>query len=91
MEMTVKADARLDMSSSKKFDEDVMSAITDECDKLYIDMEDTTYISSICLRTLRNAYRKMKSKNGEMVLKNVKPAIIEILEITGFAGNFTIE
>lgn len=91
MEVTVKADARLDMSTSKKFDADVMGAITGDCDKLYIDMEDTTYISSICLRTLRNAYRKMKGNGGEMVLKNVKPAIMEILEITGFAGNFTVE
>ena len=91
MENTVKAEERLDTSTANKFDEDVMGAITGECEKLYIDMEDTTYISSICLRTLRNAFRKMKSQGGIMVLKNVKPSIMEILEITGFAGNFIIE
>lgn len=91
MEVVVKSGARLDTNTSKAFDADVMGGITEDCTKLVIDMEDTTYISSICLRTLRNAYKKMKDKHGEFALRNVKPAIMEILEITGFAGNFNIE
>lgn len=91
MEKVVKSGARLDTNTAKAFDADVMAAITEDCTKLVIDMEDTTYISSICLRTLRNAYKKMKDKQSEFALRNVKPTIMEILEITGFAGNFNIE
>lgn len=91
MEKIVKSVAKLDMNTSKGFEADVMAAITEDCDRLVIDMQDTNYISSICLRTLRNGFKKMKSKGGEFVLRNVNPPVMEILEITGFAGNFTIE
>lgn len=91
MEVVVKSAPRLDTGTSKAFEEQVMTSITEDCDKLVIDMEDTTYISSICLRTLRNAFKEMKKKGGEFALRNVKQTIMEILEITGFAGNFMIE
>lgn len=91
MESIVKSGKRLDASAAKEFEAQITSAITPECDTLVIDMEETIYISSICLRCLLVGFKKMRAKSGSMILRNVSGTIMEILEVTGFAGNFIIE
>ena len=54
-------------------------------------MEDTTYISSVGLRAFVSAQKKLNKSGGTMVLTHVKPCILEIFEVTGFAGVLTIE
>ena len=46
------------------------------------------YVSSAGLRVILMVQKNMK---GNFVLKNVKPEIMEIFEITGFADILTIE
>lgn len=91
MENVVSSAKRLDTTTAKEFDAKIAEAITPECDTLVIDMAETTYISSICLRSLLTGFKKMRAKGGQMILRNVSPTILEILEVTGFAGNFLIE
>ncbi|MBO6066080.1 MAG: STAS domain-containing protein, partial [Lachnospiraceae bacterium] len=57
--------------------------------ELVFDLEKLVYISSAGLRVLLSAQKTM-NKQGTMVLKNVRPEIMEILEITGFADILTI-
>lgn len=54
-------------------------------------MEDTTYISSVGIRAFVSAQKKLNKTGGSMVLTHVKPCILEIFEVTGFAGVLTIE
>ena len=63
-----------------------MSNVTD----LVFDLANLTYISSAGLRVLLSAQKAM-NKKGTMVLRNVKPEIMEIFEITGFSSILTIE
>ena len=49
---------------------------------------DLEYVSSAGLRVILMVQKNMK---GNFVLKNVKPEIMEIFEITGFADILTIE
>ena len=62
-----------------------------EYNALVVDMEDTTYISSVGLRAFVSAQKKLNKSGGTMVLTHVKPCILEIFEVTGFAGVLTIE
>ena len=52
------------------------------------DLADLEYVSSAGLRVILMVQKNMK---GNFVLKNVKPEIMEIFEITGFADILTIE
>ena len=49
-------------------------------------MDETTYISSVGLRAFVSAQKKINKTGGSMVLTHVKPCILEIFEVTGFAG-----
>ena len=66
-----------------------MSAFGPYAGETTIDFEKLQYISSAGLRVLLSAQKTM-NKQGTMVLKNVRPEIMEILEITGFADILTI-
>ncbi|MGN1404815.1 MAG: STAS domain-containing protein [Erysipelotrichaceae bacterium] len=52
------------------------------------DLAELEYVSSAGLRVILMVQKNMK---GNFVLKNVKPEIMEIFEITGFVDILTIE
>ncbi|MDO5408781.1 MAG: STAS domain-containing protein [Eubacteriales bacterium] len=67
-----------------------LNAILDEGEiSLIIDMKDTTYISSMGLRVFLAAQKKIRVKNGNMVLMHVMPQVMEVFDVTGFSGLLT--
>jgi anti-sigma B factor antagonist len=87
--LTVAPEGRLDTITSPQFESELradMNAVTD----LVFDLANLTYISSAGLRVLLSAQKAM-NKKGTMVLRNVRPEIMEIFEITGFSSILTIE
>lgn len=57
---------------------------------LVIDLADLDYISSAGLRVLLAA-QKVMSRLGTMTIRNVKPAVMDVFEVTGFSSILTIE
>ena len=57
---------------------------------LTLDMNALEYISSAGLRVLLSAQKKMQ-KTGSMKLIGVSEAVMEVLEMTGFADILSIE
>ena len=57
---------------------------------LTLDMNALEYISSAGLRVLLSAQKKMQ-KTGSMKLTGVSEAVMEVLEMTGFADILSIE
>ena len=57
---------------------------------LVIDLADLDYISSAGLRGLLAA-QKVMSRQGTMTIRNVKPAVMDVFEVTGFSSILTIE
>ncbi|MDE6713599.1 MAG: STAS domain-containing protein [Lachnospiraceae bacterium] len=91
-EITVRAMSRIDAINAPKFEELLKEAMGESRNShIVIDMTDTVYICSIGLRILLATLKKLHQKEGSMIITGVKPQIMEIFEITGFSGIFTIE
>ena len=90
--MAIEALKRIDNSTSPKFREVLLDAL-DKADEstFYIDFENTGYVSSAGLRVLLEAQKFAKKKGIDMILKNVKPIVMEVFDITGFSGFLNIE
>ncbi len=87
----IKTEKKIDASSAPKLDKRLKELLEQGEDELVIDMGETTYISSVGLRAFVSAQKKLNKVGGSMTLTQVKPCIMEIFEVTGFAGVLTIE
>ena len=76
---------RLDSVTSVEA-EKVIDELTQRFDVLILNMKDLDYISSAGLRILKRAYMSMRRKGGSLKLKNVNKMVMEVFEVTGFAG-----
>ena len=86
--LTMAPEGRLDTITAPQLESELRSSL-EGMTELVFDLEKLVYISSAGLRVLLSAQKTM-NKQGTMVLKNVRPEIMEILEITGFADILTI-
>lgn len=83
--LKVTISGRLDTTTAPELEKELdFTGIT----SVEFDLADLEYVSSAGLRVILMVQKNMK---GNFVLKNVKPEIMEIFEITGFADILTIE
>ena len=87
----IRTEKKIDGVTAPKLDARLKEALAGGETELVIDMDETTYISSVGLRAFVSAQKKINKTGGSMVLTHVKPCILEIFEVTGFAGVLTIE
>ena len=80
----IKLVGRLDTTTAPDLENEIKNSLTDEIKELTIDLEQLDYISSAGLRVLLFAQKTVNSFDGKMMVKNVKPEIMEVFEITGF-------
>ncbi len=76
---------RLDSVTSEEAGK-VLDELTERFDDLILNMKELDYISSAGLRLLKRAYMAMRRKDGSLKLKNVNKMVMEVFEVTGFAG-----
>ena len=76
---------RLDVQPSVEA-ESYFEQVSDRFDHLILNMEDLAYISSAGLRILKRTHIKLNKKGGLLSIRNVNDNIMEVFEITGFAG-----
>ena len=86
--LTIAPEGRLDTLTAPQLESEIRSSL-EGMTELVFDFNKLVYISSAGLRVLLSAQKTM-NKQGTMVLENVRPEIMEILEITGFADILTI-
>ena len=83
--LKVAISGRLDTTTAPELEKELdFTGIT----SVEFDLADLEYVSSAGLIVILMVQKNMK---GNFVLKNVKPEIMEIFEITGFADILTIE
>ena len=81
---------RIDATTSK----DLETALNDQIDqnnnKIVVDLAGVEYISSVGLRVLLAALKKVKPGQGDIKLASLQPFVREVFEITGFTKLFSI-
>lgn len=87
--LTLHLSGRLDTVSAPEL-ENAVKAMPEDVTQLTLDMVQVTYISSAGLRVLLGAQKKM-NRLGSMKLTGVCEAVMDVLEITGFADILTVE
>ena len=78
-------EGRLDAVTSPEAEE-ILLQMTERFEKLILNMEGLQYISSAGLRVLKKVYMASVKRNGELELHHVNKMVMEVLEMTGFAG-----
>ena len=87
--LTVALEGRMDAISAPQLEKELeaeMENITD----LTLDLEKLVYTSSAGLRVLLSA-QKVMNRKGRMVIRNVRPEIMEIFDMVGFTDLLNIE
>lgn len=87
----LKTAVKISLAQAGELDAALKALLDTEENTITINMEDTTYISSVGLRALASAQKKANQTGKEILFTGVRPQILEIFEVTGFAGVFTIE
>ena len=83
----LKVEGRLDTITAPDLDKRINEL---DAKEIVLNFENLEYISSAGLRVLLAAHKKFVRLNG-MKVTNVKPEVMEIFEMTGFADILVIE
>jgi anti-anti-sigma factor len=75
---------RLDGSTAAATEKEILGLMVDGVGIVTIDLSDLDYVSSAGLRVLLVSAKAAKGKGGKVVLQSPKPAIMEVLSISGF-------
>ena len=85
----MKVSGRLDASNAQELT-NVLNASLGGVKDLIFDFNGLEYVASAGLRVLLTAQKRM-NKQGSMKIRNVADAVMEVLEMTGFADLMNIE
>lgn len=88
--LTLKLEGRLDTLSAPELDAGLKNSL-EGIELLILDFSRLQYVSSAGLRVILSAQKQMTARNGKMIVRDVNPGVLDILEMTGFAGILTIE
>lgn len=91
MEKIITTVTRIDGNTVAEFEKDMKNALEGDEKEIIVDMEQTTYICSSALRVFLKTHKELKKNGGSMLIRNVKPQILEIFEVTGFSGILSFE
>ncbi|MBC3887220.1 anti-sigma factor antagonist [Acetobacterium paludosum] len=87
----VDMEGRLDTNTAPDFQKELEEYYNAQGFSLILDFEKLDFVSSAGLRVLLLIQKKSKALSGNMIIKNVKPEIQEVFNMTGFSEILTIE
>ena len=87
--LTIDIEGRLDSNTAPLLSKELAASL-DGVRELVVDLSTLVYISSMGLRVLLSAQRKLRGK-GTMIVKNPSEMVSEILNLTRFNEILTIE
>jgi len=83
-------DGRLDTTNAAQFQSDIAPLMELANPDIEIDCTDMAYTSSQGLRLFLVLQKSVIAHSGKMVLRNMKPQVKEVFDITGFSNIITI-
>lgn len=87
----VTLDGSLDTINSITFLKDIEDLLTQTEPNIIVDCENLTYISSSGLRTFVLLQKSVLKNSGKMLIRKLRPEVLNIFELTGFTKIMTIE
>lgn len=87
----VTLDGSLDTINSISFLKEIEDLLTQTELNIIVDCENLTYISSSGLRTFVLLQKSVLKNSGKMLIRKLRPEVLNIFELTGFTKIMTIE
>ena len=87
----VKLSGRVDTTNAEQFQKDLAPLYEDAQPDFELDCTDMDYTSSQGLRIFLMLQKYVTSKNGSMLMSNMKPNVKEVFDITGFSSIIKIK
>ena len=86
----VSVSGEIDLFTAPEFKQRMGKPIEDGIGRLIVDLSATTFIDSSSLGVLIGAHRRLKQRNGSLVVVCDNDAIVKTFKITGLDGVFTL-
>ena len=80
----------IDLFTAPEFKQRMSTPIDDGAQRLVVDLSHTTFIDSSSLGVLIGAHRRLKQRNGSLVVVCDNDTIVKTFKITGLDGVFTL-
>lgn len=77
---------RLDTTNASDFQNDIQPLMEGEKPDIEIDCTDMEYTSSQGLRMFLILQKSVLARQGQLLMKNMKPQVKEVFDITGFSN-----
>ena len=77
---------RLDTTNADKFQQDIAPLMQGDAPDIEIDCTDMEYTSSQGLRMFLMLQKSVTARKGNLEMRNMKPNVKEVFDITGFSN-----
>ena len=81
---------RIDTTNADQFQKDIAPLMQGDNPDIVMDCSGLDYTSSQGLRLFLMLQKSVGARKGSLVLKNMKPQVREVFDITGFSNIITI-
>ena len=81
----VKLEGRLDTTNADQFMKDIAPLMNGQHEEIDVDCTDMEYTSSQGLRMFLMLQKTVSARGASLVLRNMKPHVKEVFDITGFS------
>lgn len=81
----------VDVSTSAALREELYGIVDSGARRVVVDCSEMDFIDSSGLGVLVGALKRVREKDGELVLRSLNPSARKVFEITGLTKLFTIE
>lgn len=87
---SVRLEGRLDTTNADQFMKDITPLMDGSHTEIDMDCTDMEYTSSQGLRMFLMLQKNVSARGAKLVLRNMKPHVKEVFDITGFSHIITI-
>ena len=82
--------AKIDLFTAPELKKTLADAIENGASRVVVDLSETTFLDSTALGVLIGAVKRLRSRDGQLVIVNTDANIAKTFEITGLDQIFTI-
>jgi anti-anti-sigma factor len=82
---------RLDTNTSGELEARLAKDFANGATSVVLDFNNLDYISSAGLRVLLGTHKQVVASGGELTIKNIRPEVREVFDVTGFSNILNVQ